>query len=406
MPNRSSQRGIRGISATEELETRAVPSAGLSGLSNIVQELGTVSRSAATAGVEATAWIRPESSVTFRFDLQAAGDYTLLVRHVGNGLTLDAQTPSGSASINPGPAGPFRVVPLHLDSATYEVKATAQTGQPVYVDWELLLNSGVSQAAVTAAPAILPVPAVPSPSTAATGTGASGPSTPASSASACAAGASSPPAPAPPSSGQAESTPTYLASGPVGRPPLDPAAPPVIALAPEQIATAYTPSLVDLEAALMVVMQPAAPGQAEINAGSVGASEAPIDAPWYDTLVANARGQSPPATPEEPASADHGISQLGAETRSTPASPDRVSLASISPGLLLGGVAVTVAARSRIKRNAQWTGLVAPGRMPISAPEPTLQRLREIFARSYRPGRCQPVRPMGRPDQPAKRHIA
>jgi hypothetical protein len=114
-------------------------------------DLGAVSQALATRGVEVTAAIPAHESITFRFQVEAAGDYRLEVRHVGEGLTLTAQGPGGAASVDPGPAGPFREIDLPLKAAVYEITATAAGDDPVFVDWELLLASGVGQSAATGA---------------------------------------------------------------------------------------------------------------------------------------------------------------------------------------------------------------------------------------------------------------
>ena len=156
---------------TEGLEPRGLLTAG--GL-NVVQDLGEVSRALAIEGVEVVAPIPSHGSITFKFAAEAAGDYLLKVRYIGEGLTLEARGPSGSSSITPGPPGPFETIALPLQAATYEITATATGDEDVFVDWELLLNSGVGQAAsqgstlVVASTAIPlptpPGPAAPSPS--------------------------------------------------------------------------------------------------------------------------------------------------------------------------------------------------------------------------------------------------
>ena len=162
MANRRAGRGWTRVAlGPESLEGRALPTAGGAGLGDVVQELGLVSRSAAIRGVEATATIAAGHAVTFRFAVAAGGDYTLFVRHDGDGLSLVAKTPAGVATIDAGPAGPFRAVPLRLSPGTYEVTASAGDGSGVFVDWELLLGSGVGQASAAGAAAILPAVAVP-----------------------------------------------------------------------------------------------------------------------------------------------------------------------------------------------------------------------------------------------------
>ena len=159
---------------TEGLEPRGLLTAGVPGGLNVLEDLGEVSRALAIKGVEVTAPIPSHTSITFKFGAEAAGDYLLKVRYVGEGLTLEAQGPSGSASITPGPPGPFATVALPLQAATYEITASATGDQDVFVDWELLLNSGVGQAASQASTLVVastsiplppsPGPASPSPS--------------------------------------------------------------------------------------------------------------------------------------------------------------------------------------------------------------------------------------------------
>jgi hypothetical protein len=137
----------------ESLEPRGLLTAGLASGLNTVMELGTVSRAAALKGVEVAATIPANGSITFEFQSGMAGNFLLEVRHVGEGLTLEATGPSGSASIDPGPTGPFTTIDLSLKAAGYAIKASAVGDQPVYVDWELLLSTGVGQS-VAVGPAL------------------------------------------------------------------------------------------------------------------------------------------------------------------------------------------------------------------------------------------------------------
>ena len=134
----------------EGLEPRGLLTTGLASGLNTVMELGVVTQAAALKGVEVAAPIPAHGSITFEFQAGAAGHYLLEVRHVGEGLTLQATGPSGSASVDPGPAGPFETVALPLKAAGYQIKASATGDQSVYVDWELLLTTGVGQSAAIA----------------------------------------------------------------------------------------------------------------------------------------------------------------------------------------------------------------------------------------------------------------
>ena len=150
----------------EGLEPRSLLAASV--VTNVVENLGGVSRAAAIKGVEVTAPIAEGGSVTFRFEAEFAGHYTLLVRYTGEGLALKAQGPSGSAFITPGPPGPFATVHLPLEAATYEITATALGDRPVFVDWELLLDTGVGQGAAQASTLVgsaagIPLPTPPGP---------------------------------------------------------------------------------------------------------------------------------------------------------------------------------------------------------------------------------------------------
>ena len=367
------------LGTTSRLEARSLPSGGLAGLSHIIQNLGTVTGSAATSGVEATALIAAQSSVTFRFAVQDAGQYTLLVRHVGQGLTLQAKTPGGTAAVEPGVAGPFQVVPLRLETATYEITAAAEAGESVYVDWELLLNSGVSQSAneTTTATTLIPLSfAAPSLSTPANLTPAPVGS------SASSTGSLSPPV----ESTEPASSPIYLASGPVGRPSLDaPSPPPLVALMPGTTDRDLASSMAELDSALLIAMQ--ASSQDE---GS--RPEKSEDHSWFDDFWGTA-AETPDAE-AEPTTPEAGLARMMAESIAPATKSQKVSLATISPGLALGALAVTVAARSRIKGNPRLPQRSTPAHPSASRTDSSLQRLRAIFERSYRPGRCRPVRPL------------
>jgi hypothetical protein len=146
----------------ESLEPRGLLASGLSSGLNVVMELGEVSRAVALKGVEVAATIPAHGSITFEFETGAAGNYLLKIRHVGDDLTLEATGPSGSASINPGPAGPFfSTISLPLKAADYQIKASAGGDQPVFVDWELLLTSGVGQSAAIGATLVSPAATIP-----------------------------------------------------------------------------------------------------------------------------------------------------------------------------------------------------------------------------------------------------
>ncbi len=136
---------------------------GVATATNVVEELGGVSASAARKGVEVTAPIAADGSVTFRFTAEAAGNYTLLVRYTGEGLALEARGPSGSAAITPGPPGPFATVHLPLAAASCAITASALGGRSAFVDWELLLDNAVGQGAAQASTAIGPAAGIPLP---------------------------------------------------------------------------------------------------------------------------------------------------------------------------------------------------------------------------------------------------
>ena len=191
----------------EGLEARGLLAVGvLSGL-NVVEELGSVSRASAIRGVEVTAPIAPNGSVTFRFEAEASGPYTLKVLYKGDGLGLLAEGPSGRAAIPAGTPGSFETLSLPLDAGSYAITASALGDRPAFVDWELLLNTGVGQGAAQAAALVSSSPAIPLPSTA--GTTLLTPS-------------SSPGAPTSTSAPSANPAPAFslassVASGPVGR---------------------------------------------------------------------------------------------------------------------------------------------------------------------------------------------
>ncbi len=73
------------VARPECLEARCLRAGGLASALNVVEDLGVVSPSAAIAGVEVSATIAAQGSVTFAFRAEQAGAYTLLVRHEGGG---------------------------------------------------------------------------------------------------------------------------------------------------------------------------------------------------------------------------------------------------------------------------------------------------------------------------------
>ena len=336
MKNRPARRPIHNRRPLEGLESRSLPSLGLAGVVDF-RELGPVSPSAAASGVEATASIGSGDSVTFRFEIEAAGQYTLLVRHTGDGLTLDAKTPAGSAAIDPGPAGPFQVVPLNLKAATYEVKASAQGGRPVFVDWELLLNTGIGQSAATAPGPVLPVFAVqpPAPTLApATPTGANVAHFDASFSL------------FPSSSSPTQALTWSIPSGPLGHPTLEPSALPEIALTtPGAMGASSAEPISPLDMALIEALQPQSANQVALT-----------ESTWWDRLFGSIPTE-PMAEPIEAARRSEPAStvRLADGPEESPSAPAEnwVSLSAISPGLLLGAVAVAVASRARIKANRE-----------------------------------------------------
>ena len=326
--------------------------AGLGGVAPaVLRDLGSVSRGAALAGAEATAMIEPGGAVTFRFAIQAAGDYTLRVRHDGDGLSLVALTPAGVATIDPGPAGPFRGVPLRLAAATYEVTASATGGRPVFVDWELLLNSGVGQAASTTPGALLALPPTPS--------GAAPPGAPApdpagtSAAWGEAASVAAPPA----------QSLTYPVAGPMmGRPGLDPAATP-------QVPPPLDATVASVEAMLTNVVQILAPGARPTYPESAEAPEA-----------GHAAGPSAEAGPEVArfAAAGLGPAPLDPPAADDPADDPWCRPGLIGPGLCVGGVAVAAGVRHGARH---------------PAPAPPHEVIRQLLGRA---GGLDPRRPSAR----------
>ena len=313
------------------------------GAPNVLCELGPISRASALAGVEAKASIPAGSAVTFRFEVEAGGNYTLLVRHDGAGLTLDAATPAGAATIDAGSAGSFHAVPLPLAPGQYLITAAARGGQAVFVDWELMINSGVGQAAGGAPAAVLALPAPASVAAAAcpsaTTTGSIGGNV--GEAMGTASGAAAPPTPA-----VAASPARYLVGGPMGRTAGDPAgATPVVAMTPALGKAPAESPMAELETALLIALQPGAGAE---RCGD--ADPAPGTTSWFAELTRGMTGEAPVATagdsnpiPIDPA----GL--IGLSTAQVSAEPDAAQ-ATLDPGVLLGAVAVTVASRQVIKR--------------------------------------------------------
>ncbi len=342
MKNRPIRRGVRCGGFLSGLESRSLPSAGVAGVADALRNLGPVSRSAAIAGVEATALINSGDSVTFRFEIEAGGNYTLLIRHTNDGLKLDAASPSGSSPINPGPSGTFQVVPLRLDSTTYEVTASARGGRPVFVDWELLLNTGVSQSALSGPGTVLPPLTLPTPA----------PTPPSTSAIVEVVAAPT----APLGSEPAQSSTWLTAGKPVGHPTLELSSlPEVASTAPKTLDTLdpldESQPISPVDVALIEALMPA------IGSQPVNGNEVPsIEIPWWSRFFETNLGQSSGSV------ADGSRAEFGplptdtAEpvTLSSDTGETRLSVAMISPGLLLGVTAVTIASRGRIVRNRKF----------------------------------------------------
>ena len=139
---------------SEGLEPRGLMTAGLATGMNLVEYLGQVSPARAIQGVEVVAPIAAHSSLTFAFDAEVAGTYTLEVKYTGQGLALSAD---GSPSITPGPAGTTTTLELAIKAGLNTITASDLGGGKVVVDWELFLNNGVGQA-VAPAPASTATP--------------------------------------------------------------------------------------------------------------------------------------------------------------------------------------------------------------------------------------------------------
>ncbi len=132
------------------LEARTLRAGDVAPGLDVIRDLGAISVPAAIAGVEATATIAPQGSVTFDFQVRTAGIYTLLVRYEGAGLGLTMSDGGGmSRTVQAGPPGRLAMVDLTLDGSAEQIKASATGRGPVFVDWELFLNSGVGQGAAT-----------------------------------------------------------------------------------------------------------------------------------------------------------------------------------------------------------------------------------------------------------------
>ncbi len=357
MKNRMQRQRPFEVCFTEGLETRNLLSVGAAGLTNIVENLGTVTRDAAAAGIEVTAQIPAHSSVTFEFDVQTPANYTLLVRHVGNGLTLTATGPTGSGSVDPGPAGPFESLPLSLGANHYSITAAANGDEAVFVDWELLLNNGVGQSAATAPAALLGL----NTTSTSTPTATPAPSSPVSSGATFTgsgpAGLTSAAVVASVGSDRADNTPIHLVGEPVGRSsPGSPSALPALAATPARPSAGVQSFLAELDAALVTGIQPPVGGQNGMTVESVTDPEVPIERSWFSDHL----GTTPTSVAAELAPAAAELAQFLTHYQNLSEGDQPVSLASISPGLLIGAVTVTVAARGRLKKIAQALGRTIP----------------------------------------------
>ena len=362
-------------------------SVGVGSVTDVLRALGPVSRAAAVQGVAATASIDSGHAVTFQFEVEAGGNYTLLVRHDGAGLTLTAQTPAGKVAIDAGPAGPFEAVPLALQPGTYEVTAAARGGEPVFVDWELLLNAGVGQAASATPSVVLPSVNLPvTTSVPASGAATSGTLSAAAPGSAVAVSA---PASSTLSLAQSDTSDVsrYQLGGLVGRSSTDStaASPSLVALAPGATETPALGSLAGLDIVLLAGIQPAVGNQA--SAGVMPGE--PSSFAGFAQAIGGELGADSAATPQL-AELDPG--QPAAGSPGDEADEGSVSLAAISPGIVLGAVVVSVATRRLVtSKRPFFTRTPAESDQPPDSP---LLRLRAIFDRSYRAGRGQPLRPL------------
>ena len=338
-------------SRPEVLEARGLLAAGLSGGLDIVIGLGEVSRALATRGVEVAASIAAHGSTTFEFGAEAAGNYLLEIRHVGDGLTIQATGPAGSASLDPGPSGSDVTIALPLKAGDYRIKASAGGDRPVFVDWELLLTSGVGQSAAIGT--TLGAPSAPLPPAGLPGTAM--PSAPAAST----APASPPGTPSPSAVsanwGLAASPSTASVIGrPVGRFDPDPAISPVGPTSPGggvALADAGDGLPVGALRALVPVAEdesPASTGPTPLLAlevlGDAREDAAALDASaWLDRL---ARFQdwatAGPIAPAESAGPAEGLA-VAAAAVGEPAEPisQASTLSAASPGLVAAGAAIS-----------------------------------------------------------------
>ena len=378
MINRRSRRHVRSLWINEYLEPRLIPSADLVGVVDRVRDLGPISRASAVLGAEAKATIDVDSAVIFRFEIEAGGAYTLLVQHTGTGLSLEAATPAGSMALNPGPVGTVQRLPLELSPGAYEVVATAGTRQAASVDWDLLLNNGVGHGTeATTIPSALPLGVLDAGGTATATAESRGPAAMDQRASDDDGGLASPPAPVQ-SQAQGQGSMRYAVSGLLGRdtPAETGALPPtLLAGRPEPHSTPAGREFANLDATLVVAIQPGA--AVELSTGSSAVASQALEAlargieEWIPgrldaglaaslgDLVASGRGETAPLAP----------------------AAELISLTTISSGLVVGAVAVTIGSRARINRKPRLFDR-ASARMLKFAPEPIVQGLQTLLKRA------------------------
>ncbi len=349
------------VSRPEWLEVRDLRAGGLASSLDVVRDLGAVSAPAAIAGVEVTATIAAKGSVTFEFRPEVAGRYTLLVRYEGDGLALGLTGPGkASGAIRPGPAGPFSVVSLPVEAASYQIKATALGDRPVFVDWELFLDAGVGQAAASGTSlASSPAPVIPLPASSGSspsGLASGGPGGPGGIVAASSASSAS----------------LAVVGGPVGRPGEVAAMRPVGPTSgPDSPALAFAgpelPGGVLLDMADEVAPDPAAKGRAgpiptlEILAdaeGLKGDEAALSERTWWEHLAFDWSTASPARAadlPGEPGQAEDlgAVATAALEPPAAGSTPEegRTTTARASLGLeLLGAAGIATAIARRVRR--------------------------------------------------------
>jgi hypothetical protein len=79
--------------------------------------------------------------------LNIGANYTLWCRYTGDHIALVVNGPAGEAELTPQGGGQFHDYHFKFEAGSYTITAVADGAEPVYIDWDLILDNGVGQSA-------------------------------------------------------------------------------------------------------------------------------------------------------------------------------------------------------------------------------------------------------------------